>query len=67
MLINIENSDENKEIVAAIKDRISDLKERIKEMSETEKKNADETSGIIKEILDYNKNAQKKCPAYIKN
>ena len=67
MLINIENSDENKEIVAAIKDRISDLKERIKEMSETEKKNADETSGIIKEILDYNKNAQKKCSACIKN
>ena len=67
MLINIENSDENKEIVAAIKDRISDLKERIKEMSETEKKNADETSGIIKEILDYNKNAQKKFSACIKN
>ena len=39
MLINIENPDKNKNIVAEIKDRISDLKDRIEEMSETEKKN----------------------------
>ena len=58
MLINT-SPDENKKIVAMIKDRISDLKERIKEMSGTEKKNADETLKIIKEILDYNKNVQK--------
>ena len=37
MLINIKNVDENKEIVAQIKDKISDLKDRIKEMSEVEK------------------------------
>ena len=38
MLINIKNADENKGIVAEIKDKISDLKDRIKEMSEVEKK-----------------------------
>ena len=37
MLINT-SSNENKKIVAEIKDRISDLKDRIKEMSEKEKK-----------------------------
>ena len=37
MLINTENLDKNKEFVAEIKDRLSDLKGRIKEMSETEK------------------------------
>ena len=36
-LINTQNRNENKEIVAEIEDRISDLKDRIKEMSETEK------------------------------
>ena len=52
MLINIENSDENKEIVAAIKDRISDLKERIKEMSETEKKKMlMRYQGLLKKFL----------------
>ena len=58
-LINTENLDKNKELVAEIKDRISDLKDRIKEMSETEKINADDTLEIINKILDYNKNAQK--------
>ena len=38
MLINIKDSNENKEIVTEIKNRISDLKDRIKEMSEKEKK-----------------------------
>ena len=38
MLIKTKNLDKNKEIVAEIKDRISDLKQGIKEMSETEKK-----------------------------
>ena len=56
-LIKVKDPDENKEIVAEIKDRLSDLKDRIKEMSETE--NADETLKIIEEIHDYNKNAQK--------
>ena len=56
MLINT-SPDENKEIVAEIEDRISDLKERIKKMSQT-KKNADEALEIIKKILDYNKVAQ---------
>ena len=37
MLINT-SSDENKEIVEEIKDRLSNLKERIKKMSKTEKK-----------------------------
>ena len=37
MLINT-SPDENKEIVAEIEDRISDLKERIKKMSQTKKK-----------------------------
>ena len=60
-LINTENLDKNKELVAEIKDRISDLKDRIKEMSKKEKKNksADETLKIIEEILDYNKMAEK--------
>ena len=58
-LINT-SPNENKKIVAEIKDRISDLKDRIKKMSETEKKNADETLEIIKKILDYNKDVQKK-------
>ena len=59
MLINTENPDKNKEFVAEIKDRISNLKDRIREMGEKEKKNADETLEIVKEILDYNKNPQK--------
>ena len=60
MLINT-SPDENKEIVAEMKDRISDLKDRIKEMSEKERKykNADETLNIIKKTLDYNKDFQK--------
>ena len=37
MLINT-SPDENKEIVAEIEDRISDLKERIRKMSQTKKK-----------------------------
>ena len=48
MLINT-SPNENKKVVAEIKDRISDLKD----------KNADETLNIIKKILDYNKDAQK--------
>ena len=58
-LINT-SPNENKKIVAEIKDRISDLKDRIKKMSETEKKykNVDETLKIIEKILDYNKDAQ---------
>ena len=38
MLINTENSEKNKEFVAEIKNRISDLKDRIKKISKTEKK-----------------------------
>ena len=38
MLINTKNPDKNKEIVAEIKDKISDLKDRIKNMGEIEKK-----------------------------
>ena len=59
-LINT-SSDENKEIVEEIKNRMSNLKDRMKEMSEKEKKykNTDETLEIIKKILDYNKNAPK--------
>ena len=37
-LINVMDPNENKEIVAEIKNRILDLKDRIKEMSEKEKK-----------------------------
>ena len=53
--------DKNKEFVEEIEDRISNLKDEIKKMSETEKNNKypDETSKIIKKILDYNKDAQK--------
>ena len=36
-MLNNTTPDENREIVAEIKDRISDLKERIKKMRETEK------------------------------
>ena len=61
MLINTKNPNENKKFVAEIEDTISDLKDRIKQMSEEEKKNksANEALKIIKEILDYNENAQK--------
>ena len=61
ILINIENPDENKGVVAEAKDTISDLKDRIKEMSETEKnyKNGNEALEIIEKILEYNKDAQK--------
>ena len=38
MLINTENPDKNREFVAEIKDRISNLKDRIREMGEKEKK-----------------------------
>ena len=50
MLINTENPDKNKEFVAEIKDRISNLKDRIKKMNEIEKinQNAAETLKIIK-------------------
>ena len=52
-LINVKDPNENKEIVAEIKNRI-------KEISEKEKnKSANETLKIIEEILDYNKEAQK--------
>ena len=37
-LINVKDQNKNKEIVAEIEDRISDLKDKIREMSETEKK-----------------------------
>ena len=61
MLINTKKPDKNKKFVAEIKGRISDLKDIIIKMNETEKinKNADETLETIKEILYYNKNAQK--------
>ena len=63
MFINIKNSNENKEIVTEIENRISDLKDKLKEMSETEKKqkknkSVDEALKIIEKILNYNKNAQ---------
>ena len=57
-LVNVKDSNEKKEIVAKIKDRISDLKDRIKKMREKEKKSADETLGIVEKILDCNKEAQ---------
>ena len=38
MLINTKNADENKEIAAKIKNKISDLKDKIREMRKTEKK-----------------------------
>ena len=49
-LIHTENPDKNKEFVAEIKDRISNLKDRIKKMNEIEKinRNAAETLKIIK-------------------
>ena len=55
MLINT-SPDENKKTVAEIKDRILDLKDN-KRNEQNRKRNADETLKIIKEILDYNKNA----------
>ena len=38
ILINTENLDKNKEFVAEIKNKISNLKERIRKMGEKEKK-----------------------------
>ena len=46
-LINTKDPNENKEIAAQIKNKISDLKDKIKKMSATENKNADETLKII--------------------
>ena len=37
-LINLKNTEENKEFVAEAENKISELKDRIKEMSEKEKK-----------------------------
>ena len=62
MLINTKNADENKEIAAKIKNKISDLKDKIREMSKTWKKSVDETLKIIEKIVNYNKNAQKNFP-----
>ena len=63
MFINFRNSDKNKEFVAKIKDRISNLKDNKRnEWNRKKKNNADETLKIIEEILDYNKNAQKNFP-----
>ena len=61
IFINTEDPDKNKKIRAEIEDRISVLKNRIKKWAEQKKKkkNAGETLEIIKEILDYNKDAQK--------
>ena len=60
-LVNVKDPNENKQIVAEIKNRISDLKDKIKAMSKKEQKNksADETLRIIEEIFHYNKKAQK--------
>ena len=54
-LISVKDPNKNKEIVAEIKDRMSNLKNRIKEISKKEKKSVDETLKVIEEILDYNK------------
>ena len=52
MLINIKNPEENKEIVAEIKDRISNLKGRIKEISEIKKKkNRTRQQRLLKKFL----------------
>ena len=53
-LINVKDPNENKETVAEIEDRISDLKDRIKKWVKQKKKNTDDTLKIIEEILDYN-------------
>ena len=58
-LINTKNRNENKERVEEIEYRIADLEDEIKRMSKKEKKNVDETLGIIERILVYNKEAQK--------
>ena len=64
MVINTKKRNENKEIVAEIEDRISDLKDRIKKWVKQKKnnKNADETLKIIKEILNYNERTRKMFP-----
>ena len=58
-LIDTKNANKNKEIVAKIKYRMSDLKDRIKEISKRENKSADEKLNIIEKILDYKKGTQK--------
>ena len=60
-LIKVKDQNKNKEIVADIENRLSGLKDKIWEIDETEKKNknADETSKIIEEILDFSKKVQK--------
>ena len=58
-LINTQNQDKNKEYVAEAKYKIR-FRRRIKQMNDKEKKykNANETSEIINEIIDYNNNTQ---------
>ena len=58
--INVKDLNENKGIVAEIKKQDIRFKRQDKKMSEREKKkSADGTLKITKEILDYNKGAQK--------
>ena len=57
-LINLKNTTENKEFATEAKNRISSLKNRIKKNERKGKKSVDETLGIIKEILDYNRQIQ---------
>ena len=51
-LINLKNTEENKESETEAENRISDLKHTIRNMNEKEKNSADETLKIIKEIFD---------------
>ena len=51
-LINLKNTEENKESVTEAENRISDLKHTIRNMNEKKKNSADETLKIIKEIFD---------------
>ena len=57
-LINLKNTTENKKFATEAKNRISSLKNRIKKNERKGKKSVDETLGIIKEILDYNRQIQ---------
>ena len=64
-LINLKDTEENKEFVTEAKNTISDLKKHNKKYERKiikKKKNADETLEIIEKVLDYNKNAQKNFP-----
>ena len=67
-LFEIKDAKENSRFVEEIRNRWSNLKDKIEEMSKQEIKNkkTNETTGIVSEILDFNKEIQKQRGSELK-